>query len=154
MPYLLLGRLGYVSLLNLPFRLLIPFLATAINVRVELEASDFSHSTLDCEYFDKYFEQVEEIREGLTFTRESCCFDCFLPTKICRGAFQKGEGVCLALRLIGTFIILSRQYYDHFANFQLFEKFIEQGLTLELTPAAYFQKFLAWEWSDIDTEMV
>lgn len=30
----------------------------------------------------------------------------------------------------------------------------QDGLTHDLKPLAYIQKFLGWEWSDVDTEMI
>ena len=127
----------------------------SLEVAVEITISDFNHGTLDCKEFEAHVETLDKVGPRLSFTKDSCCFDCLLPTKVCQGPFEKGSGVCHVYGLISTFLVLSFRHYDHFSDLPLFQKKIdEDGLTKEHGPAPYVQKFLAMEWADIDTEVI
>jgi hypothetical protein len=67
----------------------------------------YGHGTMECNQFQSFLSQLTKLREALNPRDDSCCFTCFLPTKVCKGSLAAG-GTCFAPDLVLLNWLLSK----------------------------------------------
>jgi hypothetical protein len=106
------------------------------------------HTSLSCNGYEEALKRFP--RQALRFAKDSGCFHCLKPTRVCSGT--KGpRNRCLGEGLLPAFLILLWWYREFYAT-EFPAIWDEFSLREAPTKAAFCQKFLRWEWALFNTE--
>ncbi|CEL12041.1 hypothetical protein ASPCAL15133 [Aspergillus calidoustus] len=97
---------------------------------------------------DRYVKQLSKLRKHLEPRAETCCFTCFLPTKVCKGPLA-GD-TCFAPSLVGFNWSLSKEFRQ--------QKWAvsSEYYPLDILPAEMsHESFTRWKWdTGLETELI
>ena len=110
------------------------------------------HGSLSCENHE-HLQEFNRHRPYLRFQRDSCCFTCLLPTKICKGHFNSTDS-CLTPPLMPIWMETVARH-SSFIQERIPDFFEYIGLTTQQQrPEWFIQKLLNFEWQVLDTEVL
>jgi hypothetical protein len=65
------------------------------------------HSFLECRIFESSYRwQADNLRYQISPDDNSCCFTCFLPTRLCRGELRQENSECFSPELLLGFWVV------------------------------------------------
>lgn len=108
----------------------------------------FKHDLRSCDNFLTWQGRIRDFREDLGEPRvDTCCFRCFLPTRVCRGPLETKKGKdCRNKDLIILFWLVSR-----FGNLALNTSSLNPWAQVEKPADLQLSSFLKEKW-ELDTE--
>lgn len=92
------------------------------------------------------------MQDQLNFQKDSCCFTCLLPTRLCKSLVeQENSEKCLFSTILPALFALFARNDQGIYPITL-EVLGEEYSSLQILGRA--QKLLEWEWGNLDTEQV
>lgn len=107
------------------------------------------HGLEDCQYWDELSDRAIDLDGQINPQPDTCCFECYLPTKVCKGPLLRGEGdKCYSPFLILSFWVICSQIP--------LARWVDDpyGLKKEWLPRAWQPSNFSFPAWDLDTEMI
>lgn len=110
----------------------------------------FQHDLISCDEFSGWKWRIQDFREDLGEPRvDTCCFRCFLPTRVCRGPLEIKKGKnCRNKDLIILFWLVSG-----FKDLTWNNSSLNPWAQVEMPADLQLSSFLKEKW-ELDTEII
>lgn len=129
--------------------LLIFYLGMDMEAQPKREAT--AHSFLGCNlYIFGYRERANSLRQQIDPDENSCCFTCYLPTRLCKGQLQTKDRECFSPELLLAFWVHCPLAIDRIRRRDISDATLEGGWIPETWQPRDFTKE---EWR-FDTEVI